>query len=79
MQTKTSLHRLGLQKTKHTKYHPAYVRETKSEQSFKELGLTVERRLRRRRWGSGFLDLLQLTSFVELAIFPAGIITFTYG
>ena len=32
MQTKTSLHRLGLQKTKHTKYHPAYVRETKSEQ-----------------------------------------------
>ena len=32
MQTKTSLHKLGLQKTKHTKYHPADVRETKSEQ-----------------------------------------------
>ena len=29
--------------------------------------------------GSGFLDLFQLTGFVEWAIFPAGIITFTYG
>ena len=79
MQTKTCLYKLGLQKTKHTKYHPAYERETKSEQSFKELGLTVERRLRRRRWGSVFLDLFQLTGFVKLAIFLAGIIIFTYG